>query len=166
MSAYSNLDRVNRLVSRLAACSFSDPPDQAIAGYAIGVAYSLQRAFSLGWVDGMGSCAGTERESELKAVAKDLRGQNTPTQPRWLAGYYYGSAILRLPPLGEAIGGRNSGAKWDLQRSIRLDVNALKHGLSTMLSIGLKSTVEDALEALTMVVGTLELLAGQKIKHS
>jgi hypothetical protein len=35
-----------------------------------------------------------------------------------------------------------------------------------MLSIGLKSTVEDALEALTMVVGTLELLAGQKIKHS
>jgi hypothetical protein len=161
------LSTVRGLAKRLANCSFDETFEQAMAGFAVGAAFSLERALSLGWSDQSRPQPGQPYHDELIEVAADIANGDVPTQQRWLAGYYFNSALLRLSALGDHVAVYVSDGlrdKWALQDNVRDDVNLLKHDMEKHLSDGLKSKVTDAIEALTMAVAVLDVLLNKRFK--
>ena len=155
------INRVRRLSRRLCDCPAPSHDEQALLGFAIGATFSLQRALALGYTDQTIPDVGPNYLADLRGVAADIADREGPTQGAWLATYYFNSALFRLAALGERVGKYADAGKWDVAPPVRHDVNRMKHEVDVLLKDGREAKIEDAIEALTMVVGALELHLGR-----
>jgi hypothetical protein len=153
------------LAARLARLSARTEDEQALLGFALGAAYSIDRATQLGApADFVVAEYGGELQSAAQAVAD---GDEPPSG--WFRNYYLNSAVQRLDALHERLGKfrgvRSLGgkhwrpAKYEAER-IGDDVKQMKHDLGSFLKQGRRATLRDAERVLERVVAGLELLVG------
>jgi hypothetical protein len=157
--------RVRDLAARLGRVSAPDEDSLSLVGFAIGAAYSLQRAIELGAED---SADFAEYRATLSQAAHAVSQGNEPP-PTWLAKYYLNACATRLDAVVERIGkypgppslgGKHwRPAKYDLER-IHEDVNDMKHEIGSFFREGRRATVIDAERVLGRVVAGLEHLFG------
>jgi hypothetical protein len=143
MNATSDIARLDELIQRLAKWQFTTELYQGIAGYAVGSAYCLKQALVLGW------SKETSAEPLHHVCAALLKGE--PAPQRWLAGFYYNSAILRLYAILLSTGINVKGFP-----GVESDRHNLQHNLREIVTNGFQSTLQEALDCLDRIVILLE----------
>jgi hypothetical protein len=145
MNAKSDIARLDELIKRISQWKFTNELYQGIAGYVVGSAYCLKRALILGWDKQ------TSAEPLQDVCAALLNGEPEPPR-RWLAGFYYNSAIWRL----QAVLGSPSAINVRQSAAMRNDRNNLAHHLDEIVANGFQTTLQDALDCLDKIVVRLE----------
>jgi len=172
-SAHDTADLKKRLelpASELARLLMTLPSDNAITDvldYVIGALYGLMRAIDMGFVDRPAGWHSMYRTNIAKYVGRVLRGDRI--NDRWVAGFYFNSAIQRIaacfdriPKLLQAkgngararMGAANSGTytKWG---EVYEEINGYKHDPSGRAA-GRSVTLEDAITAFGEVMAFLK----------
>jgi len=89
---------IRELARSLAALHPQTDGQKEQRGLMAGALYALDRAAELGFDDGRATPDRTQLADEFQATLEAIAdGRAVPTS--WLAGFYYGSALMRLHPL-------------------------------------------------------------------
>lgn len=138
-----------------------------VLDYVVGALYGLSRAVETGFVDRSSNWHSTYRPHLPQYVGRIVK--NEKLNEKWLAGFYFNSAIQRIaasfdriPKLLGASGpnARSRMAKVSAQKNIAWDkvyeeVNAFKHDIEGRAS-GRTVTLEEAVAALGEIVQLLK----------
>ena len=130
--------------------------EQALLGFAVGAAYSLETAVRLGYA--VGATGGQQYLEDIRSAARAVSQGKAPSTGEWLAGFYFNSCLHRLAALSERIGKYAAGEKWDLTPKVRRDVNHMKHDIDILLAEGREATLNDAARGLDEIVTALEVI--------
>ncbi len=160
---------VRALAERLAQLSPPTEDEQAVLGFAVGAAYSIERATQLG---AQAEFVVADYGDQLRSAALAVSEGKEPS-PGWLRNYHLNSAVQRLDALRErlqkitgrpSLGGKHwRPAKYEAER-IGDDVNKMKHELASFLKDGRRATLRDAERVLERVVAGLEALFGERAR--
>jgi hypothetical protein len=118
------LARLRAVAHRLSELNPEDDTGIALGNLMAGVVYSLHRATLLRYEDKRSTPDRLECRREFKDCSRSLSNSQDLEEP-WLAGFYFNSAILRLPPIEERL--LRSQGKLPKSRHIRRRINAFKH---------------------------------------
>ena len=152
------VESIQKLARRLAVLPAAGNDEQALLGFAVGAAYSLETAVRFGYT--VGATAGARYLEDIRCAARAVSQGKPPATSEWMAGFYFNSCLLRLAALSERIGKYATGNKWDLTPKVRRDVNHMKHDIDVLLAEGREATLHDAKQGLDEIVTALEMLFG------
>jgi hypothetical protein len=150
MNAKSDIARLDDLIKRISQWKFTTELYQGIAGYVVGSAYCLKQALIFGWDKD------TSAEPFQDVCAALLKGEPELTQ-RWLAGFYYNSAIWRLHAIYNVIKGTR------FTDGMKIDRDNLAHHVDKIVANGFETTLQDALDCLHTIVVLLEHRLSRKL---
>lgn len=155
-------DRLAVIGTRLSQLRPQAKDEQALFGFALGGLFALRQAVALGHVDRTGARLPNDYGDELVRVARDLASGPDTNERRWLATFFFNTAVLRLDAVGDrAVGQQKRAARSKSGRShakkadrspIKADAGLLKHAPGGLLD-GRDANPEEAvarLEALSL----------------
>ncbi|TQV80249.1 hypothetical protein [Aliikangiella coralliicola] len=141
---------------KLALIQPRNAEEQAIYGFLVGASYGLRETINFGYIDGTGDKLPSDYSEQLQKLASALAASGDLDNDKWLAGFYFNTALQRLSPACERLG-KYIGKRQDLIPNTRKEVNKLKHEVSGVLS-GRKVTIDEALNSLTLLVVAAEVI--------
>lgn len=150
--------RVREAAGRLGCLIATNPDERAILSFAIGAAYSLDKALAIGFADRTGKALPLDFSIDLHQVSLAISESRDPAPQVWVAGFYFNSALLRLAAVAERVTIYKTGSRQDLLPAVRREVNSMKHRVDAFLRTGRTVSSADAVRALLTVVDVLESL--------
>ncbi len=140
---------------RLAKLEAPGQDEQALLGFAVGAAYALDKAVSLGYADPTGPAVPDYRQ-ELRAVARAIALEEPPDRGSWLAAFYFNAALQRLAALPERIKKYSPNRELISAPEVCDDANSMKHDIDRLLREGRRASLADAMDALVHEVTELD----------
>ena len=145
--------QVRQQAMRLATLEAPGQDEQALLGFAVGAAYALDKAISLGYT---GSALPADYRQELQDVALDIALGKPSEQGAWLAALYFNAALPRLAAIPERIH-KYSPTRWLISApEVCDDGSSMKQDIDRLLREDRRASLANAVDALVDEVTELD----------
>jgi hypothetical protein len=125
----------------------------ALTTHLVGAAYSLVQAINLSEGGYSDEHDLPEFHTLIRDAALSVADELPSIDPRWEAGYFFNSAILRIAAVNDRLG-KYLGDRRDLTPAVRQEVNRLKHDVPGILH-GRHVDLPGAIRALDALIRAL-----------
>ena len=158
MRKEQQLDAVNQVASQISALRPANDSELALIAHLVGAAHSLRKAVDISPDGYSDEHALPDFRDRVMATATAIASPDASVDPRWEAGYFFNSALMRIASVNDRLG-KYEGDRPDFTPEVRREVNRIKHDVEGILA-GRQVGLDDALSSLSELSSVLVTIQG------